>query len=128
MGKQNPNSMIKIGDLKNVVTDLKTRNEELSSQYDQTNSDIEKGAARGQLGVGTMQIMRRREMQHNASKIDRYGGIIQKGTIMHDKARLAEKEAQYQKDYPLANTFTSKVVKKEPMINTMKMTTKIIKK
>lgn len=118
--------MIKIGDLKNVVTDLKTRNEELSSQYEQTTKDISNGATIGQSGVGELQRIRKREMIHNASKIDRYGGLIQKGTIMHDKARLAEKEAQYKKDYPLASTYKQAQLKAPA--SKMMMTTKIVKK
>ena len=127
MGKQNPDSRIKIGDLKNVVSDLQTRTNELKSQYQQTKQDISSGATMGQSGVGQLQDMRAREIEHNTSKINRYGGLIQQGTILHDKARLAEKEAQYKKDYPLAPTykqaqlnapagkmmFTSKIVKKK---------------
>ena len=39
MGKQNPKSMIKIGDLKNVVSDLQTRTNDLKSQYQQTETE-----------------------------------------------------------------------------------------
>lgn len=127
MAKQKPNSMIKVGDLKNVVTDLRTRNEDLSSQYEQTTKDIASGATRGQSGVGDLQIMRKREMIHNASKIDRYGGLIQGATIVHDKARLAEKEAQYKRDYPLSSTYNQSSLK-APVKNGMTITTKIVKK
>ena len=124
--------MVKIGDLKNVVADLQTRNDDLSNQYEQTSKGIANGAAIGQSGVGELQRLRKNEMIHNASKIDRYGEVIQRDGIMHDKARLAEKEAQYKKDYPLASTFapniTSKVVKKKPTINAMTFTSKIVKK
>lgn len=127
MGKQNPNSMIKIGDLKNVVSGLQTRTNELKSQYQQTKQDISSGATMGQSGVGQLQDMRAREIEHNTSKINRYGGLIQQGTIMHDKARLAEKQAQYQKDYPLAATYKQAQLK-APVKNGMTMTTKIVKK
>lgn len=118
--------MIKVGDLKNVVTDLRARNEDLSSQYDQTTKDIASGVTRGQSGVGEMQRIRKREMIHNASKIDRYGGLIQGATIMHDKARLAEKEAQYKKDYPLAATYKQSQLKAPA--GKMMYTQKIVKK
>jgi hypothetical protein len=126
MAKQKPNTMIKVGDLKNVVTDLKTRNEDLSSQYEQTTKDIASGMTRGQSGVGELQRTRKREMIHNASKIDRYGGLIQGATIMHDKARLAEKEAQYKKDYPLAATYKQAQLKAPA--GKMMYTQKIVKK
>jgi hypothetical protein len=126
MAKQKPNSMIKVGDLKTVVDDLKNRNNELSGQYDQTTKDISNGATIGQSGVGDLQRIRKREMIHNASKIDRYGRLIQGATIMHDKARLAEKEAQYKKDYPLASTYKQAQLKTPA--GKMMMTTKIVKK
>lgn len=121
------NSMIKIGDLKNVVSDLQARTSDLKSQYQQTKQDIASGATMGQSGVGQLQDMRAREIEHNTSKINRYGGLIQQGTIMHDKARLAEKEAQYKKDYPLAATYKQAQLN-APVKNGMTFPSKVVKK
>ena len=100
---------IKVGELKKVVGDLKTRTEDLKSKYFQTKDDISKGMAQGQKGVAEMQSMRSREIQHNMGKINRYSRIADSATIVHDKARLAEKQAAFKRDYPLSPTFKSEM-------------------
>lgn len=110
MGKQNSGApKIKIGDLKNVVSGLKERTAKLQGDYDRTREDIKSGMTIGQRGIGQMQDLRSREIQHNNSKIDRYSRIIDSTTIAHDRARLAEKEANFKRDYPLSPTFKSKM-------------------
>lgn len=99
----------KIGDLKNVVSGLKERTDKLQGDYVRTKEDIAAGRTVGQLGIGDMQRLRSREIQHNAEKINRYGRIIDSTTIAQDRARLAEKQAQYKRDYPLSPTFKSKM-------------------
>jgi len=99
----------KIGDLKNVVSGLKERTAKLQGDYDRTRGDIKSGMTIGQRGIGEMQDIRSREIKHNEGKIQRYGRIIDSTTIAQDRARLAEKQAQYKRDYPLSPTFKSKM-------------------
>lgn len=107
--KQTPAPKITVGELKKVVGDLKTRTEDLKSKYYQTRDDISRGITRGQAGVAEMQNIRSREIQHNTGKIQRYGRIADSATIAHDKARLAEKQAAFKRDYPLSPTFKSEM-------------------
>jgi hypothetical protein len=111
--KQGGAPKIKIGELKNVVSGLKERNTKLSADYDKTNEGLAMGAGINQIGIGPMQMIRSREMDHNDSKINRYSRIIDSTTIAHDRARLAEKEASFKRDYPLSETFISKPAKKK---------------
>lgn len=99
----------KIGDLKNVVSGLKERTGKLQSDYDRTRADIKSGMTIGQRGIGEMQDIRSREIEHNSDKIRRYGRIIDSTTIAHDRARLAEKQAAFKRDYPLSPTFKSEM-------------------
>jgi hypothetical protein len=58
--------------------------------------------------TGKMQVNRNNMISHNEGKIGRYTKLIDSATIAHDKARLAEKQAQYKRDYPLSPTYKSK--------------------
>lgn len=110
MAKQNSKApKIKIGDLKNVVSGLQERTKKLQGDYDRTREDIRSGMTIGQRGIGEMQDLRSREIQHNSDKINRYSRIIDSTTIAHDKARLAEKQAKFNRDYPLSPTFKSEM-------------------
>lgn len=98
---------ITIGELKNVVSGLRERTQKLQDDYVKTKEDIAAGRTVGQLGIGEMQRLRSREIEHNSGKINRYQRNIDSTTIAHDRARLAEKQAQYKRDYPLSPTFKS---------------------
>lgn len=108
MGTKNSKApKIKVGDLKNVVSGLKERTSKLQSDYDRTRADIQSGMTIGQRGIGQMQDLRSREIDHNNSKIKRYSRIIDSTTIAHDRARLKEKQEKFNRDYPLSPTFKS---------------------
>jgi len=100
---------ITVGELKNVVSGLRERTQKLQEDYVRTKEDVTAGRAYGQRGIGEIQDIRSREIEHNAGKINRYQRNIDSTTIAHDKARLAEKQAQYKRDYPLSPTFKSKM-------------------
>lgn len=101
---------ITVGELKGVIQNLKNETSEIRSKNNALtgvienasrrglNYDMEQRAAEGQV----------RNITHNEDKIKRYQNIVDKATISHDRARLAEKEAQYKRDYPLAPTFKGK--------------------
>jgi hypothetical protein len=105
MAKQKPAPKVTIGKLKEVVSNLKQTRDEQAKKYYDTEKSIESGAAVGQMGVAELQDQRRKDLSHYGSNINRYSKIIDSTTIVHDRARLAEKEAQYKRDYPLSKTF-----------------------
>jgi hypothetical protein len=109
MAKQTATPKVTIGKLKEVVSNLKQTREEQAKKYYATEKDIQSGATVGQLGVAEMQAQRKKDLSHYGSNINRYSKIIDSTTIVHDKARLAEKESQYKRDYPLSPTFKSKM-------------------
>lgn len=100
---------ITVGELKNVVSGLRERTAKLQGDYDRTRGDIKSGMTIGQRGIGELQDLRSREIEHNNSKIERYQRNIDSTTIAHDKARLAEKQSKFNRDYPLSPTFKSKM-------------------
>lgn len=98
---------ITVGELKGVVKNLKSETADLTSKNEKLGKVIE-GASRRGLNYDMEQRAAEKQVRainHNESKIKRYQNIIDKATIVHDKARLAEKEAQYKRDYPLAPTY-----------------------
>jgi hypothetical protein len=100
---------IKVGELKKVVGGLKSENKTLTERYDKTSNamDNDFGLA-NDFETGKMQATRDRAIKHNQDKINRYGKLIDSVSIVHDKARLAEKEAAYKRDYPLSTTYKNK--------------------
>ncbi len=100
---------ITVGELKNVVSGLRERTQKLQNDYNRTRGDIKSGMTIGQRGIGEMQDLRSREIEHNNSKIERYQRNIDSTTIAHDRARLKEKQTKFNRDYPLAPTFKSKM-------------------
>ena len=109
MAKQTAAPKVTIGKLKEVVSNLKQTRDEQAKKYYATEKDIQSGATVGQLGVTEMQDQRKKDLSHYGSNINRYSKIIDSTTIAHDKARLAEKQAAYKRDYPLSPTFKSKM-------------------
>lgn len=109
MAKQTAAPKVTIGKLKEVVSNLKQTRDEQAKKYYATEKDIQSGATVGQLGVAEMQDQRKKDLSHYGSNINRYSKIIDSTTIAHDKARLAEKQAAYKRDYPLSPTFKSKM-------------------
>jgi hypothetical protein len=109
MAKQTAAPKVTIGKLKEVVSNLKQTRDEQAKKYYATEKDIQSGATVGQLGVADMQDQRKKDLSHYGSNINRYSKIIDSTTIAHDKARLAEKQAAYKRDYPLSPTFKSKM-------------------
>lgn len=109
MGKQKA-PKITVGELKNVVGGLKSETQALTDKYNKTSNAIgnDIGMSRDYETL-KMQENRGRMIKHNEDKINRYGKLIDSVTIVHDKARLAEKEAAYKRDYPLSKTFNSKM-------------------
>jgi hypothetical protein len=98
---------ITVGELKGVIKNLKSETADLTSKNEKLGKVIE-GASRRGLNYDMEQKAAEaqvRAINHNESKIKRYQGIVDKATIAHDRARLAEKEAQYKRDYPLAPTY-----------------------
>jgi len=114
MAKKARAPKITVGELKKVVGGLKSETASLQSKYDKTSNimDNDMGMSRDYETL-KMQDNRGRILQHNNDKINRYSRLIDSATIVHDKARLAEKEAAYKRDYPLAATFGSKNIKKK---------------
>jgi len=100
---------ITVGKLKKVVGGLKSETANLQSRYDKTSSamDNDMGMSRDYETL-KMQDNRSRMLQHNNDKINRYSRLIDSATIVHDKARLAEKQAAFNRDYPLSPTFKNK--------------------
>jgi len=105
MAKQKPAPKVTIGKLKEVVSNLKQTREEQAKKYYDADKAIQSGAAVGQIGVAEMQDQRKKDLSHYGSNINRYSKIIDSTTIAYDKARLAEKESKYNRDYPLSKTF-----------------------
>jgi hypothetical protein len=101
---------ITVGELKKVVGGLKSDTKTLTDRYNKTSSAMDRdfGLA-SDFETGKMQATRDRAIKHNQDKINRYGKLIDSVTIVHDKARLAEKQAAYKRDYPLSTTFKSKM-------------------
>ena len=110
MAKQAKAPKITVGELKKVVGNLKSETASLQDKYNKTSNamDSDIGLSRD-FETLKMQNSRSRMMQHNMDKIKRYGRIADSATIAHDKARLAEKQAAYNRDYPLSPTFKSKM-------------------
>jgi len=109
MAQQAKAPKVTIGKLKEVVNNLKQTREEQAKKYYATEKDIQSGATVGQMGVAEMQDQRKKDLSHYGSNINRYSKIIDSTTIVHDKARLAEKQAAYNRDYPLSPTYKSKM-------------------
>jgi hypothetical protein len=109
MAQQTKAPKVTVGKLKEVVSNLKQIREEQSKKYNTTQRDIESGNTVGQTGVAELQAQRKKDLSHYGSNINRYSRIIDSTTIAHDRARLAEKEAAYKRDYPLSPTFKSKM-------------------
>jgi hypothetical protein len=100
---------ITVGELKKVVGGLKSETDRLQSKYDRTSDAMD-----GDMGMSRdyetmkMQDNRSKMLQHNMDKIKRYSRIVDSTTIAQDKARLAEKQAAFNRDYPLSPTFKNK--------------------
>lgn len=111
MAKQAKAPKITVGELKKVVGGLKSETASLQDKYNKTSNamDSDIGLSRD-FETLKMQDSRSRMMQHNMDKIKRYGRIADSATIVHDKARLAEKQAAFKRDYPLSPTFKSEMV------------------
>lgn len=107
MGKQKA-PKITVGELKKVVGGLKSETQALTDKYNKTSNAIgnDVGMSRDYETL-KMQDNRNRIIKHNEDKIGRYSKLIDSTTIVHDRARLAEKQAQYKRDYPLSQTFKS---------------------
>lgn len=110
MAKQAKAPKITVGELKKVVGNLKSETASLQSKYDKTSSAMDSNIGMSRdYETMKMQENRGRMLQHNMDKIKRYGRIADSATIVHDKARLAEKQASFKRDYPLSPTFKSKM-------------------
>jgi len=109
MAKKPRAPKITVGELKKVVGGLKSETAGLQSKYDRTSDamDSDMGMSRDYETM-KMQDNRGRMLQHNNDKINRYSRLIDSTTIVHDKARLAEKQAAFNRDYPLSPTFKNK--------------------
>jgi hypothetical protein len=100
-----PVPKISLPGVRGVISDLKKRNEELNRKYESAQADIEGGATIGQRGVGEYMDRLSREIDHNDSKIQRYGKVVAQTEIAIQQKSLNQKREAFNRDYPLSPTF-----------------------
>jgi hypothetical protein len=100
-----PVPKISLPGVRGVISDLKKRNEELNRKYESAQADIAAGATIGQRGVGEYMDRLSREIDHNDSKIQRYGKVVAQTDIAIQEKSLNQKKEAFNRDYPLAPTF-----------------------